>query len=1282
MPNVELVLFGGFQLRRHGEPLPPIPSRTARSLFAAVLVARGVRHSREHLAAQFWPDLPPARARRRLSHTLWQIQDALSDVSGDIGLLEVTSDTLAVRPGARYRIDVEDFERGLDQLRARRDAGRSRSRDLADLEQIVELYQGDFLAGHYDGWVLDEQQRLEQRYLDALTWLVELAGAQGAYEDALGYARRLTSQDPLREDAHREVMRLSTLLGRTSEALRQYERCREVLAEELGTAPSEATERLHRRIQRQRQLGTTAPAAAKPDPLPERLPLLGRERERGEAIGVLEHALTGTGGTVLVEGDAGAGVTRFLAELVDDAAWRGFEVLRAARRGPEPPSPYAVVRQLLEPALTPLRIAQLLPRISPVWLGLVGQVIPSIVPALPPEHRHPPPVRREEGAQRLRHAIEATLLALAELDPLCLVVDDLQDVDEASLHVLAAVAAVARDHRLAVLLGYRGEAARARPPVWETVRDVDRRTRTVRLELGPLDAFTVAELVRVLGRGRGLDPAIAPRVWRETGGNPLFVVETLRAVAETAAATGDDGSLVVADPDELGALPLPGSIRELVLGRLAPLSRETRTVLDLLAIGGTGTDLATLETASELPAVAVVDAAGALVRRSLATEVTAGFGLQHDQIRRVILDALSPAELAALHRRVGAALERHHPDATARLAHHFSEAGATREAVTYLRRAGQEAVAVHDHAAADGYLSAALAAQHGGPVSLAARAELVAEHEAVLDVLGDRQRQRAAVAEFVALAAGTPDREREALRRRASLEVQVGELAAAESDARRALDLAVAGTGAYGEVLLTLAHVLALAGRRSEAVPVFELALAQPDLDPLVELEARTTAASVLRELQRFDEAAEELTEVLALAAARGLPREEAQALGVLGTIRMETGHGAEAAELYGRAIERCRAIGFRRGEGIHLVNEGVVRYWRGQVAGALTSYALAADVFAQLEDHRGVAAVRLNVAAACHGILGDDVRAERELDAALAHFTADGDVLFEAATRDVKAAVAIRAGALDVADAELERALALPGVRDHVWTTCQLLQRRVELRLAQGRVEDAMRDVAEGTALAETHHLAEVRGGFRSLAGVVHLAAGDGAAAVDAAADAVAAVAGGAERSYLVHLRHRDALAAVGRDAEAAAAAARAAEELRATLADLDEDQRRRAALVPEHRRILQLAGSGDGDVLVADVRTFVAAAGAPRGRALRPVELVEVAIDLDPGPDAPADPVQRRRALLRRVADQVVAQGGAATVGDLSRLLEVSEATVRRDLQALRRAGDAIETRGARSG
>lgn len=148
MEPLEVLLFGGFRLRRGDETVPPVPARAARTLLAYLAVNRGIRHPRERLVDRFWPELPANRGRRRLSHTLWQAQDALSELRGDVDYLDVSTDAIGFSPDAPCIVDVEEFTRGLDRARERRGAADARVRDLTDLEATVAGYRGEFLAGH------------------------------------------------------------------------------------------------------------------------------------------------------------------------------------------------------------------------------------------------------------------------------------------------------------------------------------------------------------------------------------------------------------------------------------------------------------------------------------------------------------------------------------------------------------------------------------------------------------------------------------------------------------------------------------------------------------------------------------------------------------------------------------------------------------------------------------------------------------------------------------------------------------------------------------------------------------------------------------------------------------------------------------------------------------------------------------------------------------------------------------------------------------------------------
>src|SRR5262249_54959521 len=125
--------------------------------------------------------------------------------------------------------DWGDFESALD---AAREAADPAAR-LQHLSAAVACYKGELLPGSSEPWVVTERGRLETRYLDALLQFAAALEAAGDLEAAFATARRAVGVDPLREEAHYDVMRLAAALGQPSTALRQFQELERVFREEL-----------------------------------------------------------------------------------------------------------------------------------------------------------------------------------------------------------------------------------------------------------------------------------------------------------------------------------------------------------------------------------------------------------------------------------------------------------------------------------------------------------------------------------------------------------------------------------------------------------------------------------------------------------------------------------------------------------------------------------------------------------------------------------------------------------------------------------------------------------------------------------------------------------------------------------------------------------------------------------------------------------------------------------------------------------------------------------------
>jgi len=126
---------------------------------------------------------------------------------------------------------------------------------VKSLEEAVSFFRGEFLSGFYlsdapifEDWLLVERRRLQRELEEILEFLVEVYAARGDYSSAISHAQRWLSLDPLREVAHQELMRLYAWDGDRAAAMNQYQKCSEILNDELGVEPAHETQSLYNRI--------------------------------------------------------------------------------------------------------------------------------------------------------------------------------------------------------------------------------------------------------------------------------------------------------------------------------------------------------------------------------------------------------------------------------------------------------------------------------------------------------------------------------------------------------------------------------------------------------------------------------------------------------------------------------------------------------------------------------------------------------------------------------------------------------------------------------------------------------------------------------------------------------------------------------------------------------------------------------------------------------------------------------------------------------------------------
>src|SRR5215831_16637364 len=223
--SLRLMLLGGFTLIR-GTQEVDLPVSAQR--LVAFLALRERALSRVYLAGVLWPDCPAERSLADLRTALWR-----ANHSG-VPVVAAAAMRLCLRP------EIEVDVRALMEL-GRASADRAARGVVAELAGMswFELSL-DLLPDWSDDWLVDDREGVRQLRLHALELLTAELSLNGHHVEAIQAALAAVRLEPLRETAHAALIRAHLAEGNRSEALRQFNRCRELLDRELGVEPSEA----------------------------------------------------------------------------------------------------------------------------------------------------------------------------------------------------------------------------------------------------------------------------------------------------------------------------------------------------------------------------------------------------------------------------------------------------------------------------------------------------------------------------------------------------------------------------------------------------------------------------------------------------------------------------------------------------------------------------------------------------------------------------------------------------------------------------------------------------------------------------------------------------------------------------------------------------------------------------------------------------------------------------------------------------------------------------------
>lgn len=1219
--SLRLWLLGSWKAKLDDTRPIVLPTRQTRMLLARLALSHPHPVAHATLIADLCPHLPPDLAAQRMRSARYYLRRALRDYLWSDG------EQMGLDPALDVACDVVSFE-----------AGTGPQASLAALQAAVQIYRGPFLDPPPDGWAASMAQHLQVRFIETLQRLIAVADAADLPQIALDAARRWASEEPWESEAHRAALRALVLLGDHAAAEAHLARARALLQAEWGADQRASLDDLAHAIGRMK---TDADLAGRPatgqvsaaayqspswDPLFfSRQPLYGRAAELERLGSLWDLARQGQGQAVAIEGLSGIGKSRLAWELSARVRLRSANVVLWSTCNPYGDNQLLALLRNAVARLAGTARAHVREVCAGLdaesWLAL-ATAIPELASLLPERPAAIGARGLPTGSRQPHELIEAFICALAAHAPVLLVLEDGHYAHPETLARLREIAGSAR-HLLLVVV------RRAEHLAGDLDTTAGRDLPNV-ISLGPIEDSAMRALIRE-ALGGALAPDLLDQLVRRSGGIPLFARDALYTIEQQSLLRWrylPDRPVALADTE------LPESVAELLTQRLKRLSPAALRLAQLLAVLERPAGellIAQLWDGAETP----LDLQAELLEQWIVVERNGLLSFDHGWLRERVLELIDDDLRVQLHRTIAATLRRWPEVEPTELLHHYIGARSWDAAL-------DEGLAAAARASSAGHM-AALTRHLQAAEQAAAALDLAPRDPRRWDLLCLRERDHALTERgplwqsdllelwAIAEASQRPDWRIDARIRRGRAARETGHPA----EAVEHLACAVAMAGSHGladlQILarINLAEALADIGDLDRALA--ECSAAHQASGELAAGALRMSATAHLAAIRmragQVEQAFAPLAELLADPATKLHPIGATRALATLGalqvarrdyesglaTLRASVRHAQAYGDLYGMLLGQVRLCAALTALGRH---EETIALGTAVV-----------PLARRLADPSQLCALLCSLAQA-HLQRGHHAAA-----AALAQ-----EAVFSTAYLDLPAHVALSLGIT------------------------------AGIALAAGRLHDAREAIERLTRLDQRV------ASFHHVAARVWLALGRTDQARAAAANVASAAgveipgAGAAEALWDA----AEVLAAIDGSRAAAPIREQAYQRLVDDLAHLADPPARRRLIGASaaHRALASYAASGPRRLALLPLRD------APTGRPLHDDELAPVVCTIV-APDDPADGAERRRAQIGRLVAEAAEQGGVATVDALASMLAVASRTIKRDLQELRRRGEAIATR-----
>lgn len=695
--SIRLSLLGGFRAE-HRTAVPDgawQQRRSAKALVKLLATYPGHCMHREQIFDLLWPEVEFESAVNSFGKALHVARRALEPdmpSRGSSSYLRLIDGVLSLATPGVW-IDADHFQcQGEEALRRA---------DVNMLKNALVLYTGDLLPEDaYESWTTARRSALADLHLRLLLALADALAVSGQPTMAIEQLVHALQLDSTREDVHCRLMRLYAQSGQRMLALRQYQACCEALDRELDAQPETATVALYEdiresRLSEARVQDVIVESVYRKSPQPDvvehlsEIPLVGRDAVLRLLLSDLKSAASGHGATVLVNGEAGVGKTRLVAEVARAAGQQGALVLWGTNAEQDNPLPYSPYFMALERHIATLGVAEreALAMRYPTLAGF----IPSLAIGQNPAAGAAAP---DPDGGRVFAAMVGLLSDLSGNAVMVLVLDHLHTASEESIRLAHHLAQLSKQRRWLVLGTYCEEACAANRELPRLIAAGTRHGFCCNITLPRLGRHDSDKLVQVLFRTGIPSPALLEHIYTLSLGNPLYLSELIGSMQGRGELTLLNGFWHLNHAISPG---VPRQVERLVADQVERMGAYAQRVLSLMALADTELSLnelclAVQEMSSEhVSEGEILDILDAALASRIIEERGDAYTIRHPLFRTALYGRLSHARRTQLHGALAHALEACRPQEIEVLAHHFAAHREPEKAAAYLQATARQA---------------------------------------------------------------------------------------------------------------------------------------------------------------------------------------------------------------------------------------------------------------------------------------------------------------------------------------------------------------------------------------------------------------------------------------------------------------------------------------------------------------------------------------------------------------------------------------------------------------